>query len=799
VVASGFGEILTRHRVNAGFSQSSLAELAGLSVETIGALERGTRRAPYPATIEALAEALRIGDTGRLELLAAADRSRARTVAKEAPATPPFSALPRPLTTCIGRSREIDDILGLLSESRVVTLTGPAGIGKTRILFEVVERLSAASRATARLVDLAALESSKYLLSAIAVACGSPDAGDVKTIDDLTRFLRPQNILLLLDNCEHVVADVALAVTSISKSCPNIAILATSRERLALTGERIYRIPSLAPRAALDLMLERMSSIDADFKPSDDDATILAEICSALDQIPLAIELAAARIPTLGLQAVRTRLRGGLSLSGGARDLPARQQTMVAAVAWSYSLLEDSEQSVMNRLSVLAGGFTLESAMSVCGTTAPERERVPDLVVSLIDKSLVDAHLVDEAVRYRMFEVIRAFARERLAESAETTSTMQRLARWCGDLADHVTVTGESRTPIALRRYLTPELNNVRSALQWALESGQDPLLAGRIVAGLRVLWHSVSLKPEGKRWAQAALAQLDERQFPDIASRLLNVIIRATYGVSVGPWIERAIAVTALTGDQRRLLELERSLAIHYFLIGRISEADEAAARAMAIIEGEGLLHLSQHADLLSLRVWIRVEQGRFAEAWSDVVTGEAIHRSLGESEPVNWWLTRAFLLYEDNNNAEALQLIAVVIDRASTSPHVTEELLAAYAYLALFQLSTGNIEEARTAAREVLLRARDRNDYWPPTSIALLAAVAAHRGTARIAFRLLAFVASWQRGQSYAPTIALRRTMELARAAIAGQVPTDAAEILETEGARMELRAAIESALAI
>jgi predicted ATPase/DNA-binding XRE family transcriptional regulator len=800
VNATGFGDILARYRVDCGLSQSKLAEIAGLSVETIGALERGTRKAPYRATVDALAGALGLEDAGRLELLAAADRSRARTNAKDAPAAVALSTLPRQLTRCIGRSQEISDILDLLSETRIATITGPAGIGKTRVLFEVAERLPSPHREAVRFVDLTALDSSDYLLSCIATSCGSPAAAHFGTIDDLAQYLRPQRLLLLLDNCEHIIDDVALAVASILRMCPNIAFLATSRARLAVSGESIYRLPSLSADAALDLMLDRISLLDADFTPSDDDVSALAAICSALDRIPLAIELAAARVPTLGPRAVRDRLKDGLALAGGSRDLPYRQRTMVAAIAWSYSLLEDPERSIMARLSVFSGGFTLESAASVCGTTSLEQEQVPDVVLSLVDNSLVNAHVVVEGLRYTMLEMIRAFARERLVESAGIESTMQRHAEWCGSLAAEVTSTRDDRTPAMLRRYLEPELNNVRSALQWSLGGGRDPVLAGRIVAGLRYLWQPARRNAEGVRWAQATLAQLDERQVPEIVSGVLNAIIQSTRGVSAGPWLQRARALAALTGDQKKLRELEHQLAFNHFLVGEITEADEAAEREMALVEQQGLLGRAPHAALLSLRVWIRVEQGRLADALSDVSAGEAIHVALGEPEPLNWWLSRAYLSYAGNDGSEALRLTTLVIDRISAAPAgFSEELLAAYAYLALFHLSAGNMDAARVAAREVLMRTRERTDYWPYTSIALLAVVSAHRGQVQVAARLLGFLESWHRGQPYLPTIAQRRTLDQLRSVIAGQIADDAVEAFAAEGALMGLPVAIESALAI
>jgi non-specific serine/threonine protein kinase len=216
-----------------------LAEIAGLSVETIGALERGTRRGPYRTTVDAIAEALRIGDAERLELLGAADRSRARTITQDARAGSALSTLPGQSTSCIGREREIAEILGLLRESRMVTITGSAGIGKTRTLLEIAAALPASRRNDVRFVDLTVLEGGEYLLSCIAAACGSSEAAHVETIDRLTEFLRPQRLLILLDNCEHLVENVALVVASIRRTCPDVAFLATSRERLAISEETI--------------------------------------------------------------------------------------------------------------------------------------------------------------------------------------------------------------------------------------------------------------------------------------------------------------------------------------------------------------------------------------------------------------------------------------------------------------------------------------------------------------------------------------------------------------------------------
>lgn len=354
-----FGELLRRYRTEAGFSQEHLAAEARLSVESVSALERGVRRAPHRHTLALLASALGLDAGRRAELEAAANRARARTrAARDGVPASRVSTLQLPVqtTSLIGREQDITTVAGLLEQNRLVTITGSGGVGKTRVAIEVARR-SAARWEDIRYIDLSPLTDATFISGAIV----SPLAGSGNgSVNDVAAALRSTKALLVLDNCEHLIVAVARLVDVVLQCCRDITLLCTSRERLSISGEVVYRLPSLevphlAPSslnealryAGIELFVQRATSTDRAVVFTDASAAGIAEISRRLDGIPLAIKLAAARVATLGLEPLRARLRDGLPLTGGARNFPARQQTMNATIAWSYDLLAESERLLL--------------------------------------------------------------------------------------------------------------------------------------------------------------------------------------------------------------------------------------------------------------------------------------------------------------------------------------------------------------------------------------------------------------------------------------------------------------------
>ena len=328
--------------------------------------------------------------------------------------------LPAQLTPLVGRERELTQILDLLESQRLVTITGAGGIGKTRLAIAAGDRFARTHNLVAWFVDLAAVRQGADVAGKIAGALGASISRSEDPVEALVASLKIREGLILLDNCEHVVREAARAATAIVQSHRECAVLATSRERLAIAGESVYRLDPLTPSAALELFEVRAASVASGFALTDENKEIAGDICRQLERIPLAIELAAARVPFLGLGELRARLRGQLAvLSRGPRDAPARQQTMHDTVAWSYALLDAFERALFRRLAVFAGGFSLDAIEPVTLSAPLDEGSLLPAFSSLVEKSLVVADLNVAPVRYRLLEPVRAFARTQLEAAGE--------------------------------------------------------------------------------------------------------------------------------------------------------------------------------------------------------------------------------------------------------------------------------------------------------------------------------------------------------------------------------------------
>jgi len=386
VAGSAFGALLRLHRLGAGLSQEELAERARLSVNGIGALERGDRRYPYRETVVLLAKALALSPAAAAELQAAATRPpqrqaasvRGMVIADERGST----NLPSPSTTLIGRTAEIADLVRSLGDALLVTVTGAGGVGKTRTALAVGEALVGDIEDGVWLVELAPVVRGSFVPSAVARALSVQESPNRPLMETLLAYLKPKALVLILDNCEHVIAEVAALADALLNGCPKLRILATSREPLRITGEQTYRLSSLpvptaresvglsaagaAQYPAVVLFVQRALAVDHRFALSDENASTIGEICRRLDGIPLAIELAAARVNILPVRALCQQLdRRFLLLTRGDRTALPRHQTMRATLDWSHDLLEQRDRTLFRRLGIFVNGFTIEGAFAV--------------------------------------------------------------------------------------------------------------------------------------------------------------------------------------------------------------------------------------------------------------------------------------------------------------------------------------------------------------------------------------------------------------------------------------------------
>jgi predicted ATPase/DNA-binding XRE family transcriptional regulator len=514
---SDFGGLLRRYRVAAGLTQEALAERAGVSTRGVSDLERGTHGLPRKDTLQLLLDALDLAVADRATLVAAARRPVTTRVPRESDDRPP--GLPVPLTPLIGRDQEIEAVAALLTQLtvRLLTLTGPGGTGKTRLALAVAERLAPAFPDGVVFVSLAPLADPALVAPAIAERLGVRERAEQTPRQTLVTHLAGKRLLLLLDNCEHVLPAAPL-VTELLEACPALRVLTTSRAALHLSGEHLYSVPPLAlpevgrllpleelgQTAAVRLFVDRARAVKSDFALSKTNTAAVVEIVHRLDGLPLALELVAARARALSPAALSVRLERRLPLlTGGAQDLPERQRTLRDTIAWSYDLLRPNEQTLFRRLGVFAGGWTLEAAETVGNLEEPFD--VLEGMIALLDASLLQSEELGGETRYTMLETVREFAQEGLEASGEESVTRDRHAHYFLDLAERThAVIVKTPTP-ALLDVIERDHDNLRVALAWSRDTGDHDTLL-RLAGALAFFWYYRGYLGEGQRWLSQAL-----------------------------------------------------------------------------------------------------------------------------------------------------------------------------------------------------------------------------------------------------------------------------------------------------
>ena len=613
---TAFGALLRRYRLAAGLSQEALSERARLSSSAVAALEAGRRTAPRPGTVALLADALALSSVDRTALLAAAappdHLGTATAVHPSHPALPmaALPALPLPPTTLIGREREEAAVAHLLLKDEghgLVTLTGPGGVGKTRLALAVASAVRPAYPDGVAFVDLSPLHDAELVALAVAQALGLREDGGRGVRDVLRVFLGQRKLLLALDNFEQVV-EAAPFVAELIAACPHLAVLVTSRTALRVRAEQRFAVSPLAvpapgepsveevaTYAAVRLFVTRARAGRPQFALDAANVAAVAEICRRLDGLPLAIELAAARVALLPPADLLKRLEGRLGvLTRGARDMPARQQTLRAAIDWSHALLTADEQMLFRRASVFVGGGTLEDIEVICAVDGAH-DVLGDMA-SLVDKSLLHMESGDEP-RVRMLETLRDYASERLEAAGETTRLRQAHAVYYLALAEAAEPELRGAAQAMWLKRLETEHGNLRAALQWTLRHG-DAALSLRLGAALWRFWYIHGHVSEGRGWLTRVL------ELPDVDAR--GNVARARAQA-----LEGAGVFTELQGDYAGARALhEESLAI------RRSEGDTWGVAA-------SLNDLGVVAD----------SQGDFAQVATYYTQALALFRELGDA----------------------------------------------------------------------------------------------------------------------------------------------------------------------
>lgn len=604
----------------------------------------------------------------------------------------------------LGRDETLAQLRAHVAPQRLVTLVGPGGIGKTRLALWAAAHGSLADGHA--VVELAPLSDARLLPSTVARALALPPGGDMPAI---VAALRPLALLLVLDNAEHLreaVADFACAVLA---GAPRVALLVTSQEPLGLAAEQVLRIEGLAlpaddtPAAvaaspAAALLVARVRAADARFAPGDTEAAALARVCRRLDGIPLALELAAARVPLLGLAGVLQRLDAALALlTRGAHDAPARQQTLRAALQWSHALLDDAQKAVFRRLAVFAGSFDLDAAQAVAADADADAWSVLDPLQALVDKSFVQVLPQGDGRRLRLLEVTRQFAVERLDDAGEAAATRRRhaeamITRFEDADARH------TRTPtLAWLNGLLPELPNLRSAVEWALDS--DERLAVRLCAAAGGFWAMTGLHGESGPPLRRLAARVE--QLADTATQArfwLAVAVRG--GDYAFSWQEthqaaqRAVALARAAGDGALL---HRALGRQLPLADRVGAPQDVAATVaeMRALEGPGWSPLQRRARRAAeaFEWYRRGEWARFGEAERREMQ---LLREAGDPYRA-WFAAHGVALAETalGRPEEALQLMRPVADEiraAGLARHCWQQM----AILALAWIETGRAPAA-------------------------------------------------------------------------------------------------------
>jgi predicted ATPase/DNA-binding XRE family transcriptional regulator len=570
---SRFGTLLRQYRTLAGLSQEDLAERAGLSRRGISDLERGARRVPHLGTVRRLSEALALDQPQQAALIESARAVTSTAPQDEPRQTPPANRtnLPHQWGTLIGRQRELAEVAALLQRQDVglVTLTGAGGSGKTRLAIGVARELVDDFQDGVFLVLLAPLTDASAVVPTIAQELGIRDFGDRPLLEVLTDVLRQKHILLVIDNFEHVRV-AAVAVGDLLRACDRLKVLVTSRAPLALSDEHEFPVPplalpdrehlppveALAQYASIRLFSERAAALSRDFILTEQSTPVIAEICDRLDGLPLAIELAAARIRVLSPEVMLGRLDRRLPLlTGGAVDLPSRQRTLRATIAWSYDLLSPAEQLVFRRLAICPGDFGLDTAQQICGDAFSPTDLLEGLT-SLMAQNLLTrrADLFGEP-RFGMLQTIREFGLEQLERTDELGRTrlalatsLQRLAGETGPfLRTH-------RQVVSLGRLLRDQ-DNFRAVLGWSRDGLIEPDIGLRLVSRMWWFWHHRTDLTQGRFCVESALEAARTGEAADAAeARIAAGVLAFNQGDNAAArvYYERALQLGRRLGDDR-------------------------------------------------------------------------------------------------------------------------------------------------------------------------------------------------------------------------------------------------------
>ena len=645
--------------------------------------------------------------------------------------------LPAQLTSFIGRQKELNEIKELVNSNRIVTLIGTGGAGKTRLSLQVGNACLGQFNNGVWFTELASVADPALVPQTLLSIFNLRGSFHRAPLDVLTDYLRSKELLLVLDNCEHLIEICAQISDTLLHTCPRLKILASSREPLGIAGEASYLVPSLATpdpnrlppiEKLLDyesicLFVERAVTIKPDFELTKDNASFIAQTCSRLDGIPLAIELAAARVKILTPEQIAARLDDRFHLlTGGSRTALPRQQTLRAMIDWSYSLLNDQERTLFRRLAVFVGGWTLEAAESVCPDVEPGGilpHDILDLLTRLVDKSLVTTEEVMGETRYHRLETIRQYSREKFFETDEVETIRNWHLNYFVRFSESAEQGLQSRDQIVWGNRMAVEQDNLRAALEWGIRS--NPYSALRIAGAFNLFWTAGGYSAEGFRWTQKALEETGKIHAPNGLTNEQKLVARAKalrgftrLYLSLGDnanakrAAEESVALYRQSDDRRGLAFALAILAYPLEFLGERIQAEAVLQESGSIARTEGDIYVLCRSLNILARVTIQLHHD-FELSKRYVEEAYRLARENG-------------LRYQEAQSLEILGFIAAdTKDYVEArlyfmdSARVYEEVGASFnvvlekSNLAHLERQTGNYANALELYRETILAFRD------------------------------------------------------------------------------------------
>jgi len=656
--------------------------------------------------------------------------------------------LPIQLTSFVGRQEQLTQVRELLTENRLLTLTGAGGAGKTRLAIQIAGQLSGGFSDGVWYVDLAPITDPELVPITAARAFGLPDQPGRSTMDTLTRFIADRQMLVVLDNCEHLLDATAALVNALLGAAASLTILTTSREPIGVAGEVSWRVPSLSlADEAIELFIDRARHARPDFVVTDDSAAVVAEICARLDGLPLAIELAAARVRALSLAEILDSLHDRFRLlTGGARTAVRRQQTLRASVDWSHALLTQPEQILFRRLAAFMGGFDLDAAQAVAGSGDVQRYQVLDQLSLLVDKSLVVTDDSRGRTRYRLLETVRQYAQEKLGESGEADAVRTRHRDYYTALAAAVDAPAGTDYEQRLEQ-AELEIDNLRAAFGWSCENS-DTALALTLASSLQPLWISRGRAREGRAWFETVFTD-EVAQDADVAAAerarsLADIAVLDTF-FGAADSLNRAQQALGLARDIEEPAVLARALtacglaaAYNAELAGEyFAEAVELARELDDRWRLSQILTLQAHAAIAAgdmIAAGVAAEEGRnLADALGDRSTSRHCRMCLGIAQVNRGELAGA-----------VAQFRAVVAEAEAAHDGVLAAMCLAHQGTALAR--QGETAAARAAADASIESASEFGDLTASVSYFALANAALATGDVGTARDATA--AAWEHG---------------------------------------------------